>query len=135
MAERVPVPVVVALLLHGGRVFLVRRSRNRPLPGAWEFPGGKVGYGEEPKAALRRELREELGLRVPRLALFGAYSHVYEVPDGPVHYVLLAYRANVSDGQWSRRGRWMDANELQMAKVVAGSRPIVSDLLAANLVR
>lgn len=132
--ERVPIPVVVALLLNRGRVFLVQRGRSKLLAGQWEFPGGKVEVGETPAAALRRELREELGLTGLRLALFAAYSHVYDLPDGPVHCVLLAFRANVSDGAWSRRGRWMDARA-SAAPVVEGSRLIVSHLVAARLVR
>ena len=133
--ERVPVPVVVALLLNRGRVFIMQRPPDKALPGQWEFPGGRVEYGEEPVAGLRRELREELGLRIARLILFGAFSHVYDFPDGPTHYVLLAYRASVRDGLWSRRGHWMDAKALTAAEVVAGSRPIIADLLDAGLVR
>jgi len=131
---RRPVPVVIALLLNRRRVFLVRRGRGRPLAGQWEFPGGKVEVGESPEDALRRELREELGLAVGQPRLFGAHSHTYDLPDGPVHYVLLAYRVDVGDGPWSRAGRWMAAEALRGARVVAGSRPIVADLLAAKLV-
>ncbi len=130
--DRVPIPVVVAILLNRRRVFLVRRGRNRPLPNHWEFPGGKVEVDEAPEDALRRELREELGLRVGRLVLFGANAHLYEFPEGPVHYVLLAYRANVRDGAWARRGRWMDVPHLARAKVVGGSRPFVSALFTGR---
>jgi len=135
VAERVPIPVVLAILTDRGRVFVMKRSRSKPLAGQWEFPGGKVEVDEEPVAGLRRELREELGLRVGRLALFGAYSHVYELPEGAVHYVLLAYRAGARDGAWSRKGRWMDARTLAAANVVDGSRPIARQLLASRLVR
>ena len=135
MAESVPIPVVVGILLNRCRVFMVRRARTRPLPNQWEFPGGKVEVGESPESGLRRELREELGFAVRRPVLFGAYSQVYEFGDGPVHYVLLAYRANVRDGPWSRSGRWMDARALGNVRVVEGSRAIVSDLVDARLVR
>jgi 8-oxo-dGTP diphosphatase len=132
--DRHPVPVAIALLLNRGRVFMLRRARDRPLAGQWEFPGGKVELDESPADALRRELREELGLAVEQHHLFGAYSHTYDLPDGPIHYVLLAYRADVGDGRWSQAGRWMAAEALRNARVVAGSRPIVADLLAAKLV-
>lgn len=133
--NRVPIPVVAAVLLNRGRVFLMKRPKSKPLPGQWEFPGGKVEAGEPPVAALRRELREELGLRVPRLVLFDTNAHVYDLPGGPVHYVLIAYRANVRPAAWANRGSWMDARALGRAPIVAGSRSIVSRLLASRLVR
>ena len=114
---------------------MVQRSRGRPLAGQWEFPGGKVKVGEPPEAALRRELREELGLAVKRLTLLDVYSHVYDLPEGPTHYVLLAYRAAVRDGAWSHAGRWMDASALATADVVEGSLPIVRQLIEARVVR
>jgi len=48
-----------AVLVCGGEVLLVRHSYG---PNRWELPGGGVRRREEPAAALRRELREELGL-------------------------------------------------------------------------
>ncbi len=133
--DRVPVPVAIALLLDHGRVFMVPREASKPLPGQWEFPGGKVEVGEPPDEALRRELREELDLRVGRLALFGAYSYVYELPQGPTHYVLLAYRTSLRPGPWDRAGAWFDADAATARTVVAGSRPIIRDLIAAKLLR
>jgi 8-oxo-dGTP diphosphatase len=47
-----------------GRFLACLRPAGKHLGGMWEFPGGKVEAGESPKAALARELREELGIDV-----------------------------------------------------------------------
>ena len=47
-----------------GRYFLAQRAAHKSQGGLWEFPGGKVEAGENEKAALKRELLEELGIDV-----------------------------------------------------------------------
>lgn len=59
------VRVVTALLRDGDRILLCHRSpRRRWYPGVWDLPGGHVEPGEQPGAALARELREELGIDI-----------------------------------------------------------------------
>ncbi|GAB3730435.1 Nudix family hydrolase [Silanimonas algicola] len=65
MAAAAPLHVVAGVLHDGqGRVLLARRPPGKADAGLWEFPGGKVERGEAPFDALRRELHEELGVRV-----------------------------------------------------------------------
>ncbi len=59
-----PIPVVCAVIEHEGRVLLAQRPRDKHLPLKWEFAGGKVEPGEDPAAAIVREIREELGCAV-----------------------------------------------------------------------
>ncbi len=54
--------VAAAVLIEDGRVLLSQRRSGTHLAGKWEFPGGKVEAEEDPRAALQRELREELGI-------------------------------------------------------------------------
>jgi 8-oxo-dGTP diphosphatase len=70
--------VAVAIIRHGGRCFLQRRApAARVAPGLWEFPGGKLEPGEEPRAALLRELREEVGWVPDRAVPLEVVEHGY----------------------------------------------------------
>ncbi|HVT19800.1 MAG TPA: NUDIX domain-containing protein [Mycobacteriales bacterium] len=56
--------VVGAVILADDRALAARRTRPTELAGYWEFPGGKVEPGEESRAALVREIEEELSATV-----------------------------------------------------------------------
>ena len=73
-------PRGATLIDADGRVLLARRPEGKTMAGLWEFPGGKLGPGETPEAALIRELKEELGIDVSAacLAPFAFASHEYE---------------------------------------------------------
>jgi A/G-specific adenine glycosylase len=81
-ANRKPLPrhrVVVAAIYKKGRILIDKRKPDGLLGGLWEFPGGKVKRGESLEAALRREVREELGIGIrvvrPLATVQHAYSH------------------------------------------------------------
>ena len=64
-ADRAVVQVAVGVLVRGDGAFLLTsRPAGKPYAGYWEFPGGKLEAGEDVRAALQRELREELGVQV-----------------------------------------------------------------------
>jgi 8-oxo-dGTP diphosphatase len=54
--------VVAALISQDDRILVCQRTRHQTMPLKWEFPGGKIEEGEQPRDALRRELEEELGI-------------------------------------------------------------------------
>src|SRR5204862_8366356 len=77
-----------AVIEWDGGILLGRRAID-PGMGLWSFPAGYVDRGEVLEEALRREVREELGLEIEPSGLVGAYSE----PDNPV--VLLVYAARL----------------------------------------
>jgi 8-oxo-dGTP pyrophosphatase MutT (NUDIX family) len=63
---------VRCVLTDGRRFLLVQIDSRRPENhGKWSLPGGRLKGREQPRAGLRRELAEELGLRVPYLVEVG----------------------------------------------------------------
>jgi 8-oxo-dGTP diphosphatase len=54
--------VVAALIFKDDLILVCQRTRHQTMPLKWEFPGGKIEEGEQPRDALRRELNEELGI-------------------------------------------------------------------------
>ncbi|MDO4356830.1 MAG: (deoxy)nucleoside triphosphate pyrophosphohydrolase [Clostridia bacterium] len=65
-------PVAAAVVRRDERFLLTQRLPGKPLENQWEFPGGKLEAGESPEAALRRELREELGIETRAGAVLDA---------------------------------------------------------------
>jgi 8-oxo-dGTP diphosphatase len=60
--------VIAAVIARGNRLLVCQRPKHKRHGGLWEFPGGKVEPGETDEAAARRELQEELGIEVNRVA-------------------------------------------------------------------
>jgi 8-oxo-dGTP diphosphatase len=109
--------VVAAILLRGGEVLLTQRKAGTHLAGAWEFPGGKVEAGEDPKDALGRELSEELGIRARIGDILEVTFHRY--PERAV--LLLFYRASLAPDSAEPTAldvaayRWASQHELRDA--------------------
>ncbi len=57
------IQVVAGILRRDGSILACQRRLGTPFGGQWEFPGGKIRSGEEPREALIRELKEELGVQ------------------------------------------------------------------------
>jgi 8-oxo-dGTP diphosphatase len=63
-----PVEVAIGVVADAGRVLVRRRTGDPGLGEVWEFPGGKIGTGEDPARAAVREVLEETGLRTRAVA-------------------------------------------------------------------
>ena len=77
MSDPRHIHVTCAIIEREGLVLAAQRSAAMNLPLKWEFPGGKIHPGELPEECLRRELLEELGIRVRVGISLPPCSHQY----------------------------------------------------------
>lgn len=90
-----PYLAVDGVVFHKDKVLLIKRSIE-PFEGYWVLPGGHVEYGQKVEKALRREMKEELGIEVKIRKLIGVYSDPQRDPR--YHMVSLAYLCQKVEG-------------------------------------
>lgn len=124
--DRPVVEVAVGILIRGDASFLMTtRPRGKTYESYWEFPGGKLEAGESVQDALRRELREELGVEVE-----GAELWTTEMVDYPHALVRLNfYKVHVWTGDLTmhegQQASWQQL-PVQVAPVLPGTVPVLA---------
>ncbi len=126
------VVVAAGLVVEGGRVLVSRRKAGQHLAGLWELPGGKVEDGEDPRDALVRELREELGIETAVGEIADVTFHRYTDADKAV--VLLFFHASRLPGSPEPRAvdvaeiAWFGAAELSPERFPPADVPVLDKI-------
>ena len=125
--------VAAGLIAREGRILITQRREGDHWGLLWEFPGGKVEEGEEPRQALERELREELGIEGEAGAIFDATFYFY--PEHPI--LLLVYHCQIKGGIPRPLGcrdlRWASLKELRELTMPPADESIRSHLLFSGV--
>ena len=126
--------VVAALILQDAKILVCQRTRHQTMPLKWEFPGGKIEEGEQPRDALHRELDEELGIdakvgqEVSRI--------VHEYPGGGSvelrFFVVKEYKGTI-ENKIFRDIRWSLRSELSQYDFLEADLTLVRDLAAGKI--
>ncbi|MGZ5110815.1 MAG: Nudix family hydrolase [Usitatibacter sp.] len=104
-----------------GTFLLAQRPEGKPYPGYWEFPGGKIEPGEDARAALTRELREELGIETREATPWITRVYVYSHATVRLHFFRVI--------RWDGEPRPLEDQAIRWQRVEA---PDVAPMLPAN---
>jgi 8-oxo-dGTP diphosphatase len=125
--------VAAGILLDGnGRVLITERLCDGPFDGLWEFPGGKIAWGETIGDALIRELREELGITVTEYQPFLDISHTYSDRAVDLEFFLVTAWVGEPQGIDGQRLRWVLPNDMDHAELLPADAPVVDALRNAQ---
>jgi 8-oxo-dGTP diphosphatase len=105
--------VVAALILRDSKLLICQRHRDDRHGLKWEFPGGKVEFGETPRRALARELTEELGIQAEIGPEIGRYEFQYPArkPILLIFHLVTEYRGEPANGVFEQM-RWESVSNL-----------------------
>ncbi len=126
--------VVAAFIVRQGKVLICQRTKYQPLPLKWEFPGGKIERGEQPREALRRELEEELGIDARIGDEVARIRHSYK-RGGAVElrfYVVREYRGEI-ENRIFRDIQWASRKDLPDYDFLEADAALVRDIAAGKV--
>jgi 8-oxo-dGTP diphosphatase len=126
--------VVAALITRDGKLLVCQRTRHQTMPLKWEFPGGKIEEGEQPRDALRRELDEELGIQATIGDELARIQHEY--PNGGMvelrFYIVREYKGEL-ENRIFKDIQWVVPKDLPKFDFLEADLTLVNDLASGNL--
>jgi A/G-specific adenine glycosylase len=102
----------VGVIWKDDTVLIQQRPAEGLLGGLWEFPGGKREAGEALEETVRREIEEELGLRVSVGAPITRVNHAYSHFKITLHAFHCRYRGGVPQPKACQAWRWVSPEQL-----------------------
>jgi 8-oxo-dGTP diphosphatase len=127
--------VVAALILKDGKLLVCQRTRHQTMPLKWEFPGGKIEEGEQPRDALRRELDEELGIDAKIGEEVARIRHDYKTGSSVElrFYTVREYQGKI-ENRIFKDVRWASRSELPSYDFLEADLTLVKDLAEGKIV-
>jgi len=127
--------VVAAIIMRDSQILICQRTRHQPMPLQWEFPGGKIEPGEEAKAALERELEEELAIRADIGQEVATVTHNYRNGGGvELHFFLVENFAGEIENRIFKDVIWAKREDLPQYDFLEADKTLVRDLASGKLI-
>jgi 8-oxo-dGTP diphosphatase len=124
-----------AIIRKDDQILITKRRDNIHLANLWEFPGAKVESGESLETALRREIQEEIGIKIRIDAEFLAIDHDYPTKSVRLHF----FNCTVLEGDPRPLDvadlRWVKPSDLDNYEFPPADDELVSKLRLASRIR
>jgi|HubBroStandDraft_6_1064221.scaffolds.fasta_scaffold981889_2 8-oxo-dGTP diphosphatase len=126
--------VVAALIFKDDQILVCQRTRHQTMPLKWEFPGGKIEEGEQPRDALRRELNEELGIDATIGEEVERVRHEYKNGSAVElrFYAVREYKGEV-ENRIFKDMRWTTRSELPAFDFLEADLQLVRELAEGKI--
>ena len=123
------IPIVAGLIVKNGDILIGKRSINDLGGGLWEFPGGKIEFGEDRKSALIRELKEELGIDavIDRKLMHYKHKHnliVYDLN----FYLVKSYSGDLKTNAHDEI-KWVKPKKILNYTFIGGDNNIINAII------
>ena len=127
--------VVAALIVDKGKILVCQRTKHQTMPLKWEFPGGKIEEGEQPRSALHRELDEELGIDATIGNEAARIRHEYKSGNSVDlrFFVVREYRGEI-ENRIFKDLQWAIPADLPTFDFLEADLKLVSDLASGRLI-
>ena len=128
------IEVVAAVLERDdGSFLLAQRPAGKVYAGYWEFPGGKVEPNESPRAALARELHEELGVEIERAYPWLTRDYDYEHAAVRLRFFRVTEWRGEPRGREQQRVTWQQTKRIDVSPLLPANGPILRALALPDL--
>jgi 8-oxo-dGTP diphosphatase len=126
--------VVAALIVQDRKILVCQRTKHQTMPLKWEFPGGKIEEGEQPRDALHRELEEELGIDATIGDELARIKHEYRSGNSvELRFFVVHEFRGVLENRIFRDMKWAERAELPGFDFLEADLKLVSDVAAGKI--
>ena len=122
------IEVVAAILHRGGAYFATQRGYGE-FEGMWEFPGGKIEPGESREVALKREIKEELGVNIAFENLLCTTEYDYPSFHLTMHCYLCSVASDEIELREHKSALWLTAETLDSVEWLPADKEVVDKLI------
>ena len=121
------IEVVAAIIRQGDKIFATQRGYGE-WKDWWEFPGGKMEFGESPEEALKREIREELSTEIYVDEYFCTVEYDYPKFHLTMHCYLCSLLTDALHLNEHEAARWLTKEELDSVKWLPADEIVIKEL-------